>query len=78
MVSIQHFHCHGPGSIPGWGTKIPQHGQKTNKQTKNKQKKTGMEADGTSPGTYMSIKREEILEKSVEHSKKWAENKSEL
>ena len=24
MVGTQHFHCHGPGSIPGQGTKIPQ------------------------------------------------------
>ena len=24
MVRIQHFHCQGLGSIPGWGTMIPQ------------------------------------------------------
>ena len=24
MVRTQGFHCHGPGSIPGQGTKIPQ------------------------------------------------------
>ena len=24
MVRTQCFHCRGPGSIPGWGTKIPQ------------------------------------------------------
>ena len=24
MVTIQCFHCHGPGSIPGWETEIPQ------------------------------------------------------
>ena len=23
-VRAQSFHCHGPGSIPGWGTKMPQ------------------------------------------------------
>ena len=31
MVRTRHFHCHGPGSIPGRGTKIPQvleHSQK--------------------------------------------------
>ena len=22
VVRIQCFHCHGPGSIPGWGTEI--------------------------------------------------------
>ena len=22
MVRILDFHCHGPGSIPGWGTEI--------------------------------------------------------
>ena len=34
VVKTQHFHCHGPSSIPGQGTKILQalwHGQ--NKQT---------------------------------------------
>ena len=34
MVRTWHFHCHGPGSIPGQGTKIPQaaqHGQKKKK-----------------------------------------------
>ena len=37
VVRTQHFHCYGPGSIPGWETKILQaarHGQK-NKKTKN-------------------------------------------
>ena len=24
MVRTPGFHCHGPGSIPGWGTEIPQ------------------------------------------------------
>ena len=24
VVRIQHFHCYGPGSIPGQGTEIPQ------------------------------------------------------
>ena len=24
VVRTQHFHCQGPGSIPGWGTKIRQ------------------------------------------------------
>lgn len=24
MVSSQCFHCHGPDSVPGWGTKILQ------------------------------------------------------
>ena len=24
MVGTQHFYCHGPGSIPGQGTKTPQ------------------------------------------------------
>ena len=23
-VKMWHFHCRGPGLIPGWGTKIPQ------------------------------------------------------
>ena len=35
MVRTWRFHCHGPGSIPGWGTKIPQatgHGQKKKKE----------------------------------------------
>ena len=31
VVRILGFHCHGPGSIPGQGTEIPQagHGQKS-------------------------------------------------
>ena len=31
MVKIPGFHCRGPGSVPGWGTEIPQaawHGPK--------------------------------------------------
>ena len=24
VIRTQHFHCRGPGLIPGWGTKIPQ------------------------------------------------------
>ena len=24
VVRTQHFHCHGPGLISDWGTKIPQ------------------------------------------------------
>ena len=31
MVRTQHFHCHGLGSIPGWGPEILQalwHGEK--------------------------------------------------
>ena len=35
MVRTGQFHCRGPGSIPGWGTKIPQaeqYGQKKKKK----------------------------------------------
>ena len=35
------FHCGGPGSSPGWGTKIPQamqHSQKKRKKKKEKPK----------------------------------------
>ena len=35
VVRTLHFHCCGPGLIPGWGTKIPQatqHGQKKKKE----------------------------------------------
>ena len=43
MVRTLHFHCWGPGSIPGQGTKIPQaarHGQKKKKNnTKTRLKK---------------------------------------
>ena len=37
MVRTGQFHCRGPGSIPGWGTKIPQaeqYGQKKKKKDK--------------------------------------------
>ena len=37
VVRTQRFHCHGLGSIPGWGTKIPeaaQNGQKKKKKRK--------------------------------------------
>ena len=38
VVRTWRFHCRGPGSIPGGGTKIPQAAQRgQNKQT-NKQK----------------------------------------
>ena len=36
MVRIPGFHCRGPGSIPSWGTEIPQamwQGQKKKKET---------------------------------------------
>ena len=35
VVRTRCFQCHDPGSVSGWGTKIPQaewFGQKTNKQ----------------------------------------------
>ena len=25
VMEVRHFHCWGPGSIPGWGTKTAQH-----------------------------------------------------
>ena len=39
MARAQHFHCCGLGSIPGWGTKIPQAVQRDRK-TKQKQMQT--------------------------------------
>ena len=33
VVRTHRFHCHGLGSIPGWGTKIPQATQRN--QVKN-------------------------------------------
>ena len=35
MVRIPGFHCRGPGSIPDWGTEIPQAAQRfiTGKKT---------------------------------------------
>ena len=35
VVRTQYFHCWGPGSIPGWGTKIPKiagHGEKNKRK----------------------------------------------
>ena len=32
VVRTRHFHCWGPGSIPGWGTKIPQAAQSGQKK----------------------------------------------
>ena len=40
VVRTQCFHCWGPGSIPGWGTKIPEavlHAAKKKKKRKEKQ-----------------------------------------
>ena len=34
MVRILGFHCHGPGSIPGWETEIPQAMQCSHKKKK--------------------------------------------
>ena len=31
VVRTQHLHCGGPGSIPGWGTKIQQAAQRGQK-----------------------------------------------
>ena len=39
MVRTQHFHCWGPSSVPGWGTKILRKQRsmaKRNKKTKTK------------------------------------------
>ena len=38
MVRTQRFHCWGPGSIPGWGTKILQAVQLSPKKMNNKNK----------------------------------------
>ena len=35
MVRILGFHCCGPGSIPGWGTEIPQASGEAKKKKKN-------------------------------------------
>ena len=32
MVRTQHFYCQGLGSVPGWGTKIPQAAQQKKKK----------------------------------------------
>ena len=32
MVRPQHFHCHDPSSVPGWGTEISQAAQHTQKK----------------------------------------------
>ena len=34
VVRTRCFHCGGPGSIPGWGTKIPQATQHNNNNKK--------------------------------------------
>ena len=34
VVRTQHFHCRGPGSIPGWGTRIPQSHSSAGKKEK--------------------------------------------
>ena len=39
MVSTQHFHCWGPGSIPGQGTRIPQAKQHLCSQKRKKERK---------------------------------------
>ena len=36
-VRIQHFHCYGPGSIPGQGTEIPQDAKHCQRKKKEKQ-----------------------------------------
>ena len=38
VVRTQNFHCHGPGAVSGWGSKIPQAmwtGQKNKNKIKN-------------------------------------------
>ena len=34
VVRIRRFHCQGLGSIPHWGTKIPQVAQRSQKENK--------------------------------------------
>ena len=40
VVRMQHFHCRGLGSIPGWGTEIPQATQHSQNKNKKKKKQT--------------------------------------
>ena len=51
VVRPQHFHCRDPGSIPGWGTNVPQAWPK-------KKKKTGLEP---MPSNFVSRKLRVIL-----------------
>ena len=67
VVRIPDFHCCGPGSIPGWGTEIPQamqHGQKRKKKKrerklKKKQKKTWY--DMSAPAAIMKLGEGNII-----------------
>ena len=40
MVRILGFHCHGPGSVSGWESEIPQAAQGGQKQTKKVKKRS--------------------------------------
>ena len=44
VVRTQCFDCRGPGSILGWGTKIPQAAPHTQKKNRKKKKVKGLNA----------------------------------
>ena len=54
VVRTRRFHCGGPGSTPGWGTKIPQAAQCGQKK-KNKQKKLMSEGEDLEQLLYRNI-----------------------
>ena len=49
MVTTQRFHCQGPGSIPGQGTKIPQAMWPKKNKEKGKEVNHNLDAPGLGP-----------------------------
>ena len=54
VVRIQHFHCHGPGSIPGRGTEIPQAACSAQPKKKKGKQKLAFYATCTLPLSHLS------------------------
>ena len=46
MVGILGCHCHGPGSVPGRGTEIPQAMQRSQKKKERKKGREGGRKEG--------------------------------
>ena len=40
-VRILGFHCHGLGSIPGWGSEVPQTTRHSQKKKEKRERETG-------------------------------------
>ena len=66
MVRTGQFHCRGPGSIPGWGTKIPQAEQYGQKKKKKKDKYPSSSSLSPSASSKLDNLQSQVVKKILE------------